>query len=90
MIDLEKYVTEEADLIELARGSQTGVARIYREVLSSILADEVKALRVNPKIGPEDVKKDFRYKLGLMEGIETVLGLEEQALELIQRKGKRS
>jgi hypothetical protein len=90
MLDLEKYVTEEADLIELARGSQTGVARIYREVLSAVLDSETRELRRNPKIGPEDVKKDFRYKLGLLEGIEMVLGLEEQALELIQRKGKRS
>lgn len=90
MADLEKYLREEGDLVELARGSQTGVGRIYREVLTEMLNDLTAELRRNPKIGPEDVKKDFRYKLGLMEGIETVLNLEEQALELIQRKGGRS
>jgi hypothetical protein len=88
MDSLDKYVVEEADLRELARGSETGVGRIYREVLAAMLADEVTAMRTNPRFGTDDMRKDLRYKMGLMDGIEIVLKLQDQALELLKRKGK--
>jgi hypothetical protein len=53
-----------------------------------MLADEVTAMRTNPRFGTDDMRKDLRYKMGLMDGIEIVLKLQDQALELLKRKGK--
>lgn len=82
---LREVIPERADMIELARASETAVGRAYRRALETRLADVQKIMRKRPRVNSTDIHDDVRYQFGLMDGIEYVLRLEELALEEISK-----
>lgn len=85
---LRDSVSEQTDMIELARAPDTAVGRIYKRLIEERVGEVLGELRRRPKVNSTDVHDDVRYKFGLMDGLEYVLKLSEQALEEISKPVK--
>lgn len=76
---------DRASLIELARASETSVGRAYRTVIEAKSLELMARLRKKPKINPVDAKEDVRYLFGFLDGLDYLIGLEEEALSEISK-----
>ena len=85
---LGDVLSERSDLIEIARASETAVGRAYRRVLEEKMVEVTKAMRKRPKINSTDIKGDVRYHFGVLDTIEFLLDLEQEALKEISKPKK--
>jgi hypothetical protein len=59
--------------------------KLYQPLVEELVAKTKEEVYKRPKQGTEDIRKDFRYRLGLIAGVELVLKLNEEV-----RNGSRT
>jgi hypothetical protein len=72
-------------LADHARGP---VLRALTDGLAARAAHEQKQFKKRPMVCDDDATKDWRYKLGLIAGLEFAAGLPLSAIEKIERRIK--
>ena len=82
-------ILNEAELIELARASETALGRAIEKLAQEEAAEVWKQIETNPKTDTESVKEDFRYKLGLRAGLKRMLDWKAESLEILKKGGTR-
>ena len=76
------------DIPVLERARETGAARILLDAAQKLRDKEDKALHEHPQDNPLDIRKDLKYRLGIIEGIDRVLALPADAGAFIKKATK--
>ena len=88
---LSDIETDEAKENLLAGLSEAHVLAVSKTILHAgkIKLDEVRhAMEDRPSLNNDDLKKDFRYQLGMIAGIQWILDLPEVARGYIIKRDK--
>jgi hypothetical protein len=81
------FIEDEYDLSIIAQFPKTEYGRAYLGWLRKEYEREDRNFKENPRVCDEDFRRDFRFKLGLIEGLKRALDKPEKALHEIEIKG---
>lgn len=84
-----KVPTDPYELATLAESPTTVYGQVLFNALSADLAEEEEMLRVLPCVCDDDFRRDFRFRMGMIEKLRQILALPGDARTILnQSSGK--
>ena len=81
MSELSELLPNESDRLMLANADNLPLGRTFRTLLKAEAERQMRIVKTRPRLNTEDVREDFRFRLGVVQGIEHLFSMIEAAKE---------
>ena len=85
MVRLEKLLEDSRDFQHLIKAMEYPGGRVLLEVIEKLRDEERRKVEDKPVIDIADVRKDVRFKLGMIRMANLILGLPNEAFKHITK-----
>lgn len=86
IMNLKNYADRSQDILLLARAEEVEVVRVLLNAAKKKRGELREIMEKNPKHSPGDLEEDLVFLLGMIKGLNWVLGLPQRSREYCDRQ----